>query len=129
MEEKWKKLEENDGNLRLPFWQPTVIFLVTHGHLFNNRWLLFLKMLINCEQSQKSKNFHKKVDEKNGQKRVIFCKKFFIKKWQNLYKSFFRVFLKTLILCGLNRIHGYLFNNSRLSFLQPVPFLQRLLFW
>ena len=85
-------------------------------------------MLINCEQSQKSKKFHKKVDEKMAKKESFFAKKILSKNGKNLYKSFFRVFLKTLILCGLNGIHGYLFNNSRLSFLQPVPFLQRLLF-
>ena len=37
MEEKWKKLEENDANLLLSFKKLTVIFLITHGHLFNNR--------------------------------------------------------------------------------------------
>ena len=91
MEEKWKKLEENNAKLRLPFWQPTVIFLITHGHLFDNRWLLFLKMLINCEQSQKSKNFHKKVDEKMVKKESFFAKNFLSKNGKNLYKSFFVV--------------------------------------
>ena len=65
---------------------------------------------------------------KKWSKKSHFLQKNFIKKWQNLYKKFFRVFLKTLILCGLNMIHGYLFDNSRLSFLQPVPFSQRLSF-
>ena len=85
-------------------------------------------MLINCEQSQKSKNFHKKVDEKMVKKESFFAKKFLSKNGKIFIKNFFRVFLKTLILCGLNRMHGYLFDNSRLSFLQPVPFLQRLSF-
>ena len=88
MEEKWKKLEDNDINLRLPFWQQTVRFLITHGHLFGNRWLLFLKMLINCEQSQKSKNFHKKVDEKMAKKESFFAKKFY----QKMAKIFIKVF-------------------------------------
>ena len=49
-------------------------------------------MLINCEQSQKSKNFHKKVDEKMAKKESFFAKKFLLKNGKNLYKSFFRVF-------------------------------------
>ena len=79
-----EKIGKNDANLRLPFWQPTVIFLITHGHLFGNRWLLFLKMLINCEQSQKSKIFHKKVDEKMVKKESFFAKKFYQKMAKSL---------------------------------------------
>ena len=65
---------------------------------------------------------------KKWPKKSHFLQKIFIKKWQNLYKKIFHVFLKTLILCGLNRIRGYLFDNSRLSFLQPVPFFATVIF-
>ena len=41
-------------------------------------------MLINCEQSQKSKNFHKKVDEKMVKKESFFAKKILSKMAKSL---------------------------------------------
>ena len=56
----------------------------THGYLFGNRWPHFLKMLINCEQSQKSKNFNKKIDEKMVKKESFFAKNFYQKMAKSL---------------------------------------------
>ena len=56
----------------------------THGYLFDNRWPHFLKMLINCEQSQKSKKFNKKIDEKMVKKESFFAKKFYQKMVKSL---------------------------------------------
>ena len=69
MEEKWKKLVKKMMAIYGP--------IFATGSIFATGNFIFLKMLINCEQSQKSKNFHKKVDEKMAKKESFFAKNFY----------------------------------------------------